>query len=66
MYLKEINYSRFRSYPNNINRFDNFMENEVVAIGWMNIGDISAITSKDKLSELISLKYPQKKIAHSV
>lgn len=60
MYLEEINYSKFRSYLNNINRFDNFMENEVVVLGWMNIDDISAITSKDKLSELISSKYPQK------
>jgi len=39
---KIMNCWLIRPYPHNINRMPNFLENNIIAIGWPGIGDLTA------------------------
>ncbi len=55
--LEEKNYYRVRAFPNHIDRFSDFIENNYIAIGWPAIGDITT-NSKQDISDKLAKYYP--------
>ena len=49
-----------RPYPHNINRMPNFLENNLIAIGWPGIGDLTAC-DKQSVQQRILDKYGEVK-----
>ena len=41
--------------------FDDFIESDLIAIGWNDLGDLSKITSLSELKKRLSLTYPEYK-----
>ena len=54
--MKEPNVFQMKSKPHGIERFEQFVHDHFVAIGWPGIGDLTG-ASKDRIRELLEQKY---------
>ncbi|EDN71469.1 conserved hypothetical protein [Beggiatoa sp. PS] len=55
----------FRPYPHYINRLNNFIELNLIAIGWPGIGDLSASDEAD-IKSRVKAKYGEDKLSYTV